>query len=97
MRRVVAESRDPAKTLLSAVMTSPVACGSAHSTLEELRAVMRLKRIRHIPIVEADRVLGMVSIGDLNQARIDTQVETIRYLEQFLAIRNGNLQGIRER
>ncbi len=85
MRRVVAEQRDPATTTLSAVMTTAVACGSMHSTLDELRAVMRLKHIRHVPIVDGNSVLGMISIGDLNEARIDTQIQTIKYLEQYMS------------
>ena len=47
---------------------------------------MRTKRIRHIPVVKGKRVQGMISIGDLNKADHDGQVETIRYLEQFMSV-----------
>ncbi len=86
LRRVVAEQRDPATTKLADVMTSPVACAAPHTTLDEIRQVMRDRRIRHVPLVNAKRVLGMISIGDLNKAERDVQVETIRYLEQYISV-----------
>lgn len=87
LRRVVAEQRDPATTKLADVMTSPVACAAPHTTLDEIRQVMRERRIRHVPLVNAKRVLGMISIGDLNKAERDVQVETIRYLEQYISVK----------
>ena len=88
MRRVVAEHRDPEKTLLAKVMTTPVACATPDTTLDELRKVMFEKRIRHVPVLDDDNqtLVGMVSIGDLNRARIDVQIETIRYLEQYMSV-----------
>ncbi len=86
LRRVVAEQRDPATTKLADVMTSPVACAAPPTTLDEIRQVMRRRRIRHVPVVNAKRVLGMISIGDLNKAEREVQVETIRYLEQYISV-----------
>ena len=87
MRRVVAKGLDPKTTSLDDVMTSPVACASPGTTCEELRKVMREKRIRHVPVVDEHQVLrGMISIGDLNRNEIDVQIETIRYLEQFMSV-----------
>ena len=86
LRRIVAEQLDPATTVLHEVMTTPVACGTPETTLDELRRVMRDQRIRHIPIVDNDRVIGMISIGDLNKVEHDTQVQTIQYLEQYMSV-----------
>ncbi len=86
LRRVVAEQRDPATTTVADVMTSPVACATPHTTLDEIRTVMRDKRIRHVPVVNGGGVLGMISLGDLNKAEHDGQVETIRYLEQYMSV-----------
>ncbi len=86
LRRIVAERRDPSSTPLAEVMTSPVACGAPHTTLNELRTVMRRRKIRHIPIVKWRRALGMISIGDLNQAEHDVQEQTISYLEQYMSV-----------
>ena len=86
MRRIVAEERSPATTTLDAVMTHQVACAAPHTRLDEIRAVMRQKRIRHVPVVDDRRVLGMISIGDLNKADHDGQAETILYLEQYMSV-----------
>lgn len=86
MRRVVAEGRNPDTTPVGDVMTHPVACAAPHTAYTELCTVMRKKRIRHLPVVEDDQVLGMISIGDLNRADHDDQVKTIKYLEQFMSV-----------
>lgn len=86
LRRIVAARRDPAITLLAEVMTAPVACATPQTTCNEVRRVVREQRIRHVPVVEDGRVLGMVSIGDLNRAEHDVQEQTIHYLEQFISV-----------
>ncbi len=86
LRRVVADQLDPATTTLKEVMTPAVACAAPHTTLNEMRRVMREKHIRHIPIVEGRKVTGMISIGDLNKVDHDGAVETIRYLEQYMSV-----------
>ena len=86
LRRVVAEQRDPATTKRADVMTSPVACAAPHTTLDEIRNVMRQRRIRHLPVADRKRVVGMVSIGDLNQAEHEVQEQTIQYLEQYMSV-----------
>ena len=86
MRRIVAEERSAATTQLEDVMTRQVACAAPHTRLNEIRAVMRRKRIRHIPVVKGKHVVGMISIGDLNKADHDGQAETIKYLEQFMSV-----------
>ncbi len=86
LRRIVAEERSAATTQLHDVMTRQVACATPHTRLDEIRAVMRRKRIRHMPVVKGKRVAGMISIGDLNKAEREVQVETIRYLEQYISV-----------
>jgi len=86
LRRIVAEQCDPAATVLSDVMTREVAYASAHTTLDEIRRAMRERRIRHMPVLEKKRVMGIISIGDLNKADNDRKVETIRYLEQYMSV-----------
>jgi CBS domain-containing protein len=86
LRRVVAESRDPAATALSKVMTRKVAYAGPDTTLDEIRRVMRDSRIRHMPVLENNRVTGMISIGDLNKAENARHVETIKYLEQYMSV-----------
>lgn len=85
MTRVVATQRDPAKTLVQDVMTERVVACAPTTTLDELRNVMREKRIRHVPVLDGAKLVGIVSIGDLNFAENTTLNETIRYLEEFLS------------
>ncbi len=84
LRRVVAAQLDPASTPLSEVMSSPVLCAAPRTLLDELRSVMRERRIRHVPVVDDDRLLGMISLGDLNRVERQVQERTIEYLSQFV-------------
>lgn len=82
--RVVAAQRDPATTTVGTVMTAPVACCTPATTGEECRAVMRSKRIRHLPVVADGRLVGIVSIGDVLMAAEADQMATIQYLHEYL-------------
>jgi CBS domain-containing protein len=84
LTRVVTQQRKPEETLVRDVMTSPVAVASLSTSSDELRGVMRDRRIRHIPIVDEGELVGLVSIGDLNFAKSQEQEATIRYLEQYI-------------
>ncbi|MCK6485567.1 MAG: CBS domain-containing protein [Phycisphaerae bacterium] len=84
LNRIVAAGRDPAQTRVADVMTTPVACCRGDTKLDECRRVMREKRIRHLPVVEGGRLVGMISIGDLNAFEAKEQAETIHYLSEYL-------------
>ncbi|MGH7223779.1 MAG: CBS domain-containing protein, partial [Gemmataceae bacterium] len=78
LRRVVAEGRDPTHTRVGEVMTVEVACCTPDTSLEEARGAMKNRRIRHLPVVDADeRLLGVISIGDLNAFQVAHQEQTI--------------------
>jgi CBS domain-containing protein len=86
LRRVVGEQRDPARTLVSEVMTSDVVCCQPDTAIEEIRGAMKNRRIRHLPVVDADgRLLGLISIGDLNAQLAMIQEQTIHLLQEYLA------------
>ncbi len=86
LRRIVAEKRSAATTTLDEVMTRKVAFAAPHTRLDEIRQVMRQKKIRHMPVLDGTRVAGMISIGDLNKAEQDGREQTIRYLEQYMSV-----------
>jgi len=86
MRRVVAEELDPATTRVEDVMTKSVACAAPHTTYGELCTVMREKRIRHLPVMDGRKVIGMISIGDLNRVDQAEQEQTIMYLSQYMSV-----------
>lgn len=85
--RVVAAQRAPERTAVGEVMTREVLVCSPDTPLDELRRLMRTKRVRHIPIVDEQGLSGMVSIGDLNLAEARELSETIVFLEQFMSPR----------
>jgi CBS domain-containing protein len=82
--RVVAVKRDPDKTVVREVMTQPVAVCSPETKRAECRAVMREKRIRHLPVVKDEQLVGIVSIGDILEDAEAEQKETIRYLYEYM-------------
>lgn len=63
--RVLGAGLDPASTNVSAVMTKDPVCVSTSTTLEEAMSIVSSQRIRHLPVVEDGKVLGLVSSGDL--------------------------------
>jgi CBS domain-containing protein len=85
LQRVVAARRDAATTLVQDVMTTDVFCGERETTIDEARGVMMRRRIRHLPIVEEGRLVGLISIGDLNAYRVNNQEMTIHLLNQYIA------------
>jgi signal-transduction protein with cAMP-binding, CBS, and nucleotidyltransferase domain len=85
LSRIVAAERNPATTLVTTIMSSPVMTCRPTTRLDELRQVMREERIRHVPVMLDHGVVGMISIGDLNFARSETMVETIKELELYIA------------
>lgn len=85
LTRVVARERAPSTTTVSEIMTGSVYTCAPATSLDELRLLMRSKRIRHVPVVDNGRLAGMVSIGDLNFAETQTLSETVKYLEAYIA------------
>lgn len=86
LNRVVAKQRDAAATAVHEVMTSPVACCSPETSRAECRSVMRHRRIRHLPVVEDERLMGIISIGDILEEEGAERQETIRYLYEYMNV-----------
>jgi CBS domain-containing protein len=85
LQQVVAEGRDPAHTTVADVMTTAVACCTPDTPLEEARGAMKNRRIRHLPVVDGEeRLLGIISIGDLNAFQVADQEQTIFLLNEYL-------------
>lgn len=82
--RVVAEERDPARTPVGEVMTQEIACCTPETTIEEARGAMRDRRVRHLPVVVEDQMIGLISIGDLNAHLAAEQEHTIFMMSEYL-------------
>jgi CBS domain-containing protein len=81
--RALAAASDPAEVLrepVSALMTTDLATCAPQATVDELMRLMTDRRIRHIPVLDEGRLVGIVSIGDVVKSRIDelqTETETL--------------------
>ncbi|HLW66918.1 MAG TPA: CBS domain-containing protein [Gemmataceae bacterium] len=85
LQRVVAQRRDPEGTRVDEVMTTAVICCSPDTTVDEARGVMRDRRIRHLPVANADgQLLGLISIGDLNAQLQAAQEQTVFLLTEYI-------------
>lgn len=84
-RKIVLQGRNSHDTPVSDIMTGNVVTVTPSHTVEECMRIVTDKRIRHLPVVEGDRVIGIVSIGDLVNWVLTEQQETIRHLEAWIA------------
>jgi CBS domain-containing protein len=84
-RKVALLGRTSRDSPVSAIMTTDVWWVAPHRTIDECMALMTERRVRHLPVVENRRVIGVISIGDLVKATIDDQEFTIRELKNYIA------------
>ena len=88
-RKIVLQGRHSQDTPVSDIMTSNVITVTPSHTVEECMRIVTDKRIRHLPVVDGDRVIGIVSIGDLVNWVLTEQQETIRHLEAWISGTNA--------
>lgn len=84
MRRVVAEQRDPARTTLFDVMTTRLVTSRPEMPIEECAALMTSQRIRHLPVLENEILVGIVTIGDILAFQVAEQASTIAQLNSYV-------------
>ena len=82
--KVVAEDRLSQDIPISEVMTTPVCAIRPDQNIEDAMSVMTEKRIRHLPVMDGDKLIGLVSIGDLVKSIIKEQQDTIEQLEHYI-------------
>lgn len=85
LRRVIGEERSPATTRIADVMTRDVVCCGPEMTIDEIRSIMKHRRVRHVPVIDdKGDVAGLISIGDLNAWHLNHQEVEIHYLQEYL-------------
>ncbi len=83
-RKCVLKGRSSRDTRVEELMSSPVIYVQPEQTAEQCLAIMTQRQIRHLPVMEGERVIGVVSIGDVGKAIISAQQEALRDLETYI-------------
>jgi len=88
LNRVVAKQRDPATTRIKDVMTFPIVTCGPSAKVSDCAAVMSIKKIRHLPVVDGDsaegKLVGMISTGDLMALEVAEKQQHIDELHDYL-------------
>jgi CBS domain-containing protein len=82
--KVLLPHNDPKEVLVSSIMTPNPLTVSHSNLLEECMAIMVHKHIRHLPVVEKNQVVGVISVGDLVKNIIELQGNQIKFLETYI-------------
>jgi CBS domain-containing protein len=83
-RKVVLLGRSSATTPVREIMSTPVVTVTAADTVDHAMRLMTERRIRHLPVMDGDQVVGVLSIGDLVRSVIDAQRSTIEALQSYI-------------
>jgi CBS domain-containing protein len=83
-RKVILLGRSSSDTPVSQIMSSPVHTISPKRSVQDCMRLMTERRVRHLPVVENGRVIGVISIGDLVKAVMEDQRQTIEQLEDYI-------------
>jgi CBS domain-containing protein len=84
MRRVIVPGLDSRKTLLGDVMTRDVVVATEDETIAEVRAKMQINRVRHMPVIKGDHVVGFLSLRDLLFADAEDKHQQVQELQTYL-------------
>jgi CBS domain-containing protein len=84
-RKIVLQGRSSKDTPVRDIMTSDVVSVSQHDSLDHCMQLVTDRRIRHLPVLDGDSVLGVISIGDLVKAVIEDQQLELEHLQRYIA------------
>lgn len=83
-RKVVLKGKSSLETPVREIMTAQVYFVNSEWTAEECMALMTEKRIRHLPVIEENKLVGVISIGDVVKSVITSQKITIEHLQNYI-------------
>ena len=92
-RKVILQGKSSKSTQVAEIMTKNVVYIEPTHRVEEAMALMTVKRIRHLPVMIDEKLIGMISVGDLVKSIIDEQSHVIAQLERYI---KGETAGIDE-
>jgi CBS domain-containing protein len=85
MRRVIDAELNPSTTPVADVMTSNLTCTKPTTNISEAMMMMSSRKLRHLPVVDGGRMMGLVSINDLISWMVQGQAQEIAHLESYIA------------
>ncbi len=83
-RKLILKGKSSKETEIAEIMTADLLTLSINSSIDECMETMTNKKIRHLPVLENNHVVGMISIGDVVKFIIEDQKHTIRQLESYI-------------
>ena len=83
-RKVILQGRSSEGTSVSEIMSTPVLTVDSHQSIDTCMGIMTDRHLRHLPVVEEGKLLGLLSIGDLVKEAIAEQADLIQQLEQYI-------------
>ena len=83
-RKIILEGRSSENTKISEIMSSEVITAGPDNRIEECMAIMTERRIRHLPVLDGNEVLGVISLGDLVKYIIAEQQFVIEQMERYI-------------
>ena len=83
-RKIILKGKTSKDTLVEEIMSTQVYVVRPQQTIEECMAIMSAKHFRHLPVMEDDKAVGMISIGDVVKTIISEQEFTIKQLEHYI-------------
>ncbi len=84
-RKVILQGRSSKATLVQEVMASSLLCCGLDTTIEECMGVMTTRRVRHLPVLDGEKVAGVISIGDVVKFVITDQKQEIDELVRYVS------------
>jgi CBS domain-containing protein len=87
LRRVALEGRTDKETAVREIVSSPLIVVTPQTTVDECMALMTDRRIRHVPVVDGGKVVGIVSIGDVVKFKSKRQSFEIQFLHDYISAR----------
>jgi len=84
-RKIALKAKSSKKTLVHEIMVENLITVSSTDNLDYCMELMYTKKVRHLPVLENGKIIGIVSIGDIVKSIIDIQKDTIQYLDSYIS------------
>ena len=84
-RKVIIQGKASKTTPVSEIMTSKLVTVTPHQSVDDCMSIMTARRVRHLPVVDGDELVGVLSLGDLVKSIIDDKQHTIEDLQHYIS------------